>query len=279
MEFHPAANLLPMMSDDELDELVEDIRQNGLQVPIELYEDKILDGRNRWMACQMAEVEPDFVDMTGEVEPYVYACSQNLKRRNLDKSQKALVAARFRDHFETEAKERMQAGGREGGKGVQNSSHPIDDTGKSRDKAGDALGVSGFSVDQASKVIKQGSKDLVNAVERGEVSVSAAAKLADKPKAEQSKVVRDGRASGNTKKAVVAATKPPVQNPEYPVSDGVKQLLTDVRSMLSMFRHEWKKPSDVFKQSGFDPKEREYVLDQFERIEISFTEISKGLRT
>ena len=52
MEFHPIANILPMMSDEELSELSKDITSNGLRVPILLHEGKILDGRSRYQACE-----------------------------------------------------------------------------------------------------------------------------------------------------------------------------------------------------------------------------------
>ena len=50
---HPAADLFPLMSADELRELADDIRKNGLQVPIDMFVDGdgntwLLDGRNRF---------------------------------------------------------------------------------------------------------------------------------------------------------------------------------------------------------------------------------------
>lgn len=51
MDFHPIANLFPLMTGDEYLALVEDIRANGLLEPVVLYEGKILDGRNRYNAC------------------------------------------------------------------------------------------------------------------------------------------------------------------------------------------------------------------------------------
>jgi hypothetical protein len=57
IKVHPAAELFPMMTDGELKELGEDIKANGLQVPIELYVDEnyelmVLDGRNRLDAME-----------------------------------------------------------------------------------------------------------------------------------------------------------------------------------------------------------------------------------
>ena len=69
MRFHPICLLFPRMTDDELRELADDIRQNGLLHDIVLYEGKILDGRNRYLACPMAGVKPRFVQWDGEGSP------------------------------------------------------------------------------------------------------------------------------------------------------------------------------------------------------------------
>jgi ParB-like chromosome segregation protein Spo0J len=58
-EIHPAADVFPMLPDDELAALAEDIKQNGLMYPIVTAVDGILiDGRNRLRACEMVGVEP-----------------------------------------------------------------------------------------------------------------------------------------------------------------------------------------------------------------------------
>jgi hypothetical protein len=58
MDIHPFAELFPMLKDDELAELVMDIGMHGLRNPITLYDEKVLDGRNRQRACELAGVEP-----------------------------------------------------------------------------------------------------------------------------------------------------------------------------------------------------------------------------
>jgi len=51
LEYHPLANLFPLLGETEVQTLSDDIRNNGLNVPITMYEGKILDGRNRYAAC------------------------------------------------------------------------------------------------------------------------------------------------------------------------------------------------------------------------------------
>ncbi|MBN1341518.1 MAG: hypothetical protein JXQ73_02505 [Phycisphaerae bacterium] len=91
-----------------------------------------------------------------------------------------MVAARARDYYDAMAKERQrQSPGRgQSQKGVDKCP-PLIDTGKARDQAGKAMGVSGKSVDRASAVLKRGSQELVKAVDAGKVSVARASQLTD----------------------------------------------------------------------------------------------------
>ena len=51
-EFHPIANIFPMMEGKEFEHFKADIRTRKLQEPITVYENKVLDGRNRYKACK-----------------------------------------------------------------------------------------------------------------------------------------------------------------------------------------------------------------------------------
>ena len=54
MQFHEVASIFPMMNDAELQDLAADIRANGLIDAIWTYRGQIIDGRNRYLACQIA---------------------------------------------------------------------------------------------------------------------------------------------------------------------------------------------------------------------------------
>jgi len=58
LAFHPLCAIFPGIPEDETSALAEDLREHGLIEPIELYGTTILDGRNRYLACQRAGVAP-----------------------------------------------------------------------------------------------------------------------------------------------------------------------------------------------------------------------------
>jgi len=108
MDLHEYAKLFPVATNEELREMADDIKQRGLINPIVLLEGKILDGRNRFMACNLANVEPEFTEYTGN-DPLHDVVSWNLHRRHLSTSQKAALAAEIEPMFAEAAKARMVA--------------------------------------------------------------------------------------------------------------------------------------------------------------------------
>jgi hypothetical protein len=91
MEFHAAAQQFPLLSEERLKELAEDIRHHGQQEAILMLDGKILDGRNRYLACLKAGVEPDFKGLSENVNPYSYVWSRNGERRDLTQDQRYLI--------------------------------------------------------------------------------------------------------------------------------------------------------------------------------------------
>lgn len=91
---HPAADVFPMLSDEELDELTADIKANGLLHPLVVNDGHLVDGRNRREACRRAGIEPQVVDLNG-LDPVRYIVSANINRRNLTKGQRAMALARL----------------------------------------------------------------------------------------------------------------------------------------------------------------------------------------
>src|SRR4051812_4625813 len=121
---HQMANVFPLMGEEELAQLAADIKANGLKEPILLHEGQILDGRNRWKACQMAGVEPRTKAYEGG-EPATHVLSLNLHRRHLTPSQKAAVAVEMLPWFELEASKRRAHGATGWGKVLVQKIAPV----------------------------------------------------------------------------------------------------------------------------------------------------------
>jgi hypothetical protein len=96
---HPAAELFPLMGEDELRELGEDIRKHGLCEGVALLDGELLDGRNRLDAMEMIGVklvtdngQPErayipFRNIKG-ADPVAFVLSKNIHRCHLTAEQR-----------------------------------------------------------------------------------------------------------------------------------------------------------------------------------------------
>ncbi len=174
IQFHKLASVFPLIDGAPFIELVDDIRRNGLREPIVLYEGEILDGRNRYLACAAAGVDARYETFDGD-DPLAYVISLNLRRRHLDESQRAMVAARIAT-LELGANQHAPIGA------------------PSQASAAEMLNVSRREVQRAREVLNHGAPELTAAVERGGASVSAASNVARLPVDEQREIVARGEA-------------------------------------------------------------------------------------
>lgn len=89
MEFHPLTDGLKRAKEGDLLLLAEDIKKHGQKDDIILFEGKVIDGRERFDACQIAGVEPRFREGTPDDMVSV------ILRKNPSSDQKAMIATRF----------------------------------------------------------------------------------------------------------------------------------------------------------------------------------------
>jgi predicted transcriptional regulator len=174
-ELHYACGLFPQMAEAELAKLSDDIKVNGLREPIVLMADgALLDGRNRWLACERASVEPRTVVHDGS-DPVRFVISKNLTRRHLDTGQRSMVAARLAN---------MVHGGDR--RSDQSANLRFEnEVSISQSDAAELLNVSRRSVQNAKEVIAEGISELVAAVDGGKIRLGKAAKIAKLPKENQ----------------------------------------------------------------------------------------------
>ncbi len=95
-DFHDIANIYPLAKEEEYELLKESIKERGQLSPIVIFDKKIIDGRNRYLACKDLSIEPIIEIFTGtEDEALQYTIELNSGRRHMTKSQSAMMAANY----------------------------------------------------------------------------------------------------------------------------------------------------------------------------------------
>jgi len=166
-----------MCSAEELATLAHGIHERGLLDSIVLHEGRVLDGRNRQRACEIAGVEPRYVTWGGQGgSPMAYVLDKNLHRRHLSPSQRGVIAAEALPIFEEEAKERAQEAQRRSAETTNTKlgrsvaivppTDPAPPRRKARDDAAKAANVCARYVQDA-KRLKEKAPDLVEEVRAG----------------------------------------------------------------------------------------------------------------
>jgi len=197
-EVHPFADAFPLIDGDEFTQLVHDIKRNGLREPIILNHDRtvLVDGRNRWRACEEAGSDPVFEALPERyTEPMILdlIVSKNLARRQLNAGQKSAMAVEYERFHEaaTKAAETQRKilsprnqWATESSATVADlpqshypeySPNPEGEERKSRERAAKITGASGRGVQQAKAVLRD-APDLYQKVRSGEIALDAADK-------------------------------------------------------------------------------------------------------
>ncbi|HKS46739.1 MAG TPA: DUF5131 family protein [Amycolatopsis sp.] len=187
-EVHPFADAFPLIDGEEFAELAADVKRNGLRDPILLSHDKttLIDGRNRYRACEAAGVDPVFETLGRHyTEPMILdlIVSKNLVRRQLNPGQRALMALEYEKYYSEANKPGAPIGNQNASRSEQSSSLgaktiPADlpeprRERESRERAAKVTGASGRAVQQA-KAIRRDSPDLAEKVRTGALALDAA---------------------------------------------------------------------------------------------------------
>ena len=93
MNRHPLSALFAQydLAGEDLNTLAEDIKVNGLHLPITTHEGMILDGWNRFQACQIAKVRPIFISLAPSLDPWEFVKGANMLRRHMSPAERVAV--------------------------------------------------------------------------------------------------------------------------------------------------------------------------------------------
>ena len=174
LEIDALAALFPAMSREEFARLKADIAARGQLEPIWTHRGRVVDGRHRLRACRELGLEPVVREYDGHGTVLDFVVAKNLHRRHLSANQRALVAAKLA----------KLSGGRPPKTARKQAVTQTD--------AAALLGVGRTTVQGARQVLDRGVPGLVAAVERDQVTVSAAAEVATLDDAELAGLVARG---------------------------------------------------------------------------------------
>ncbi|TWF53246.1 Spo0J and IME4 domain-containing protein [Neorhizobium alkalisoli] len=168
---HALADLFPMLSDAELNELSDDIAARGQENPVWIFQGQIVDGRNREEACHRAGIVPKYSEYRGD-DPLGFVLSLNLRRRHLTESQRAMVAAKIVD---------WERGMNQSSAGSANLPTR---------EAARRLSISERAVVSAKRIREHGSLALIQAIDSGRIKVSAGAEISYLERQAQDEAIR-----------------------------------------------------------------------------------------
>lgn len=185
-ETHPFADAFPLLVGEDYELFKQDIKDNGLRDrTIWVQKGLLLDGRNRLRACidigKSADVKPQIREWEGDAMTLVVAA--NLRRRQLNASQRAIVACRLYD----------SRPGRK--KSIKNDRLPT------RRVAAGELGVSEGMVVQARQVLDKGIEQVVASIDAGDITITTALAIVELAPEKQLELLNQALEGGDNRRA------------------------------------------------------------------------------
>jgi len=181
-------NIFPEANEEDFNRLLEDIRNNGFDQsqPVIVYDGGILDGWNRYRACQVLGISPAIKTFDGDQAAALRLVMRTNKRRNLNKGQWATIAVEAEDvlsviaaQVEKERREKQAETQAMGQKIVPQASGKVED--KTATKAAELFNTNRTYVNQAAKV-KSEAPEAFERVKAGKMTLQDAMKeVARKP--------------------------------------------------------------------------------------------------
>jgi ParB/Sulfiredoxin domain len=168
MKHHPYSEIWPLLDGEDFEKLKADIKTNGLRLPILIYKDQILDGRNRSRACEAVGVSMQYTDAgdISEEQALDLVISLNDHRRHMSLAQRAFAAERLAT---------LRHGSNRHHRKIEGSADPSTEKASFEEAAAKIGGVSRASVRRARIIRTQGTEKDVNDVLSGKTSLNARA--------------------------------------------------------------------------------------------------------
>jgi ParB-like chromosome segregation protein Spo0J len=172
--------MLPMMSQEEFEQLKESIRAEGQHYPIIVSEDlEVLDGHHRFKVCLELGIDPDFEvkHFENKLLEKKFVIEANLRRRHLNNFQLVELAVPLLEIEKALAKKtKIQSGQVESvvhaNSVFDNSLSEFEPKGKAVERVAKKAGVSARILERGKKIIEEASEDDKQKLREGKTSIS-----------------------------------------------------------------------------------------------------------
>ncbi len=202
-ETHPAADELPLMSEDEFDELLESIEKHGQLEPVLIIKrtkvSLVIDGRNRLRACLKLGIEPVLKVYRGKRDMGTlvdHVLARNLHRRHLVPAERVVYTVNLLALAAQEkAAGRRRATQNNDSAGPDQANLPGQVSGQMRDVLAEKAGVSPRTVQSFLTVREKGVPELEAAILNDGISLSAAEDISRLDHQGQREVIEQAKGS------------------------------------------------------------------------------------
>jgi hypothetical protein len=205
---HPLSAAFPDMSPEEYSELLDSVKKIGILNPIVIFEDMIIDGWHRYKASVELDIECPADDLPEDIDPRDFVIAQNISRRSLSASQRALAVVTVNAWRRS---------------GVKNKGLPQDDPEKTIKQMSEMSNTSDTTIERAKKVITNAVAEVIEAVQSGEIGLVKASEIAKMDKAKQADAL---------KKPVVKKSVPKQEVPDYDPTDDLRETISVLNEEL-----------------------------------------------
>jgi protein gp37 len=178
---HPAADLLPMMSNEAFQAICFDVKAQGFLESIQITnEDLLIDGRNRLQVGWALQLDPP-IERFNPTDAVAYVVGKNITRRHLTVGQRSMIAEKLAKLV----------------RGRPNANLNVPNGTFTEDEAAKMLGVTRQEISRA-RFIRQVMPKLAKEVENGTVTLDGAYKKAKQKIAEEPERPRAAKSNKST---------------------------------------------------------------------------------
>lgn len=167
--------LIPALTEEEYNQLEENLLQNGIREPLSVWGEILIDGHNRYEIAQKHNLPytTKAYEFDGRNDVIFWIIKNQFGRRNISNYDRALLAIKLKPVIAEKAKENQIKSGIEYGKGSHKSVEPIKPVDTQKELAKMAQ-VSHDTIARVEKIESKATPETIKKIQQGTISINKA---------------------------------------------------------------------------------------------------------